>query len=174
MFTSNIGNNKGVVHCGITISDNDHNTNNKQSVLANRIQLVCNTPELMNNAVMTGCNKFKHALPSEAHIGIQLYQTGPDSPLIVKEFLQNTLSNNRYESLEHLQTRAENYLRYRSAEGNILRATTEGLEKPESAVFKQTSWMGHLERGLWHAEERWGGNDREQLEPIPKGFYSIQ
>ncbi|MGC3030343.1 secretion protein EspV [Burkholderia sp. DN3021] len=114
-------------------------------------------------------------LSSQAHIGTQLYQIGPDTSPIVKQFLQNTLSNNRYESLEHLQTRAENYLRYRRAEANILRATTEALGKPESAVFKQTAWMGHLERGLWYAEDRFGGNDREQLgkealglsEPLP-------
>ncbi|WP_198362581.1 secretion protein EspV [Burkholderia ubonensis] len=89
--------------------------------------------------------------------------------------MQNTLSNNRYDSLEHLQTRAENYLKHRAAEANILQSTTEGLGKPESAVFKQAAWMGHLERGLWHAEDRFGGNDREQLgkealgvsEPLP-------
>ncbi|WP_157652126.1 C80 family cysteine peptidase [Burkholderia ubonensis] len=115
------------------------------------------------------------ASSSQAHIGTQPYQIGPDTPPIVREFLQNTLSNNRYDSLEHLQSRAENYLRHRAAEANILHATTEGLGKPESAVFKQAAWMGHLERGLWHTEHRFGGNDREQLgkealgvsEPLP-------
>ncbi|WP_201779175.1 secretion protein EspV [Robbsia andropogonis] len=100
---------------------------------------------------------------SQAHIGGRSYKVGPNTTPAVKQFLSRTLSNNRYESPAHLQTRAENYLRHRDAEQNILRATTEGLEQPESAVFKQTAWMGHLERGLWHGETRFGGNDREQL-----------
>ncbi|WP_218829106.1 secretion protein EspV [Burkholderia sp. HI2714] len=115
----------------------------------------------------------RHA--SQAHIGTQPYQIQADTSPIVEEFLQNTLSNNRYDSPEHLQTRAENYMRYRNAEVNILHATTEGLGKPESAVFKQAAWMGHLERGLWYTEDRFGGNNREQLgkealglsEPLP-------
>lgn len=105
---------------------------------------------------------------SQAHIGgqpykVDPYKVGPHTPETVKQFLSLTLSNNRYESPAHLQTRAENYLRHRVAEQNILRETTEGLEQPESAVFKQTAWMGHLERGLWHGETRFGDNDREQL-----------
>lgn len=163
MFASMTCNNREAVHGVNTCSDNVRNTNNKQSALVNKLQLVSNTQNFRNDAGVTEYNKFEHALHSQAHIGTQPYQSGPNSPLIVREFLQSTLSNNRYESHEHLQTRAENYLRYRSAEGNILRATTEGLANPESAVFKQTAWMGHLERGLWHAEERWGGNNREQL-----------
>ncbi|ADD59752.1 putative avirulence protein (plasmid) [Escherichia coli O55:H7 str. CB9615] len=43
----------------------------------------------------------------------------------MRSFLQITLSNNNYKSLEHLQTRAENYLRHRKAEENILRSTVE-------------------------------------------------
>ncbi|EFG3348774.1 secretion protein EspV, partial [Escherichia coli] len=39
----------------------------------------------------------------------------------------------------------------------------EGLTNPESPVFKQAAWMGHLERGLWKTETRWNGNDRDQL-----------
>ncbi|EFC9938777.1 secretion protein EspV [Escherichia coli] len=100
---------------------------------------------------------------SQAHIGTQPYRPGADSPLTVRSFLQITLSNNNYKSLEHLQTRAENYLRHRKAEENILRSTVEGLTNPESPVFKQTAWMGHLERGLWKTETCWDGNDREQL-----------
>jgi hypothetical protein len=105
----------------------------------------------------------RSSLPSQAHIGTQPYRVGPDTPSVVKQFLEQGLSNNRYESLEHLQSRAENYLKHRDAERNILHATTEGLEQPESAVFKQTAWMGHLERGLWHEQELFGGNDRVQL-----------
>lgn len=175
MFSSGLGKNQEVIHGINTISANDQNTNNKQSALVNKIQRVSNTQELLNDAAMTGNHKCEQVLPSQAHIGTLPYQLGPDSPLIVKQFLQNTLSNNRYETLEHLQNRAENYFRYRNAEGNILRATTEGLAKSESAVFKQTAWMGHLERGLWYTEERWGGHDRVQLgnealgsaEPLP-------
>jgi hypothetical protein len=107
----------------------------------------------------------EHSAPllSQAHIGTQPYQVGPDTPPVVKQFLEQGLSNNRYESLEHLQNRAENYLRHRDGERKILRATTEGLEQPESAVFRQTAWMGHLERGLWQNEVRFAGNDRAQL-----------
>jgi hypothetical protein len=103
------------------------------------------------------------SLSSQAHVGAVPYQVGPNTPPVVREFLEQTLSNNRYDSLEHMQTRAENYLRNRPAEANILHATTKGLANPESVVFKQTAWMGHLERGLWHEEDRFAGNDREQL-----------
>lgn len=105
----------------------------------------------------------RRPLPSQAHIGTQPYQVGPDTPSVVKQFLEQGLSNNRYESLEHLQSRAENYLNYRDAERNILQATTEALKRPESDVSRQTAWMGHLERGLWSGEVRFGGNDRAQL-----------
>lgn len=176
MLASRLSNNQAAIHGINTISADDQNTNNKQSVLLNTIQRVRNdTKELLNDAAMTGNSQCEQALPSQAHIGMLPYQIGSDSPLVVRQFLQNTLSNNRYETLEHLQNRAENYFRYRSVEGNILRATTEGLAKSASAVFKQTAWIGHLERGLWHTEERWGGNDRVQLsnealgsaEPLP-------
>ncbi len=163
MFASRLSNNQTVNYAINTISPSDQNTNNKQSVLADKIQRVSNTHERLSDVDLTGNSQYEQALPSQAHIGTQPYQIDCNSPLVVKQFLQNTLSNNRYETLEHLQTRAENYFRYRSVEGNILRSTKEGLAKPESAVFKQAAWMGHLERGLWRTEERWGGNDREQL-----------
>ena len=175
MRTSKIVNNQSVSQEINSVDGNNDNTNNKQSALANKIKRMGNTPELLNDAAIPESIQYEEELLSQAHIGELPYQIGPESPPSVKEFLQITLSNNRYVSREHLQSRAENYLKYRRAEGEILRATTEGLEEPDSAVFRQSAWMGHLERGLWQTEELCGGNDREQLgnealgvvEPLP-------
>ncbi|HAY0338527.1 secretion protein EspV [Escherichia coli] len=141
---------------------NGENASNKPSSgMANRIKPVVSDSQI--GRYTTDSNTLKDGLCSQAHIGTQPYRPGADSPLTVRSFLQITLSNNNYKSLEHLQTRAENYLRHRKAEEKILRSTVEGLANPESPVFKQTAWMGHLERGLWKTETRWDGNDREQL-----------
>ncbi|PIS75189.1 secretion protein EspV [Escherichia coli] len=146
----------------LTTGPNDENVNNKPSSdMPNRIKPVVSDSQI--GIYTTDSNTLKDGLCSQAHIGTQPYRPGADSPLTVRSFLQITLSNNNYKSLEHLQTRAENYLRYRKAEENILRSTVEGLTNPESPVFKQTAWMGHLERGLWKTETHWDGNDREQL-----------
>ncbi|EPI8972994.1 TPA: secretion protein EspV [Escherichia albertii] len=145
-----------------TTGSSDENANNKPSSdMANRISLVVSDTQI--GTYITDSNTLKNGLYSQAHIGTQLYQPSANSPITVRTFLQITLSNNNYKSLQHLKTRAENYLRHRKTEHKILRATIEGLTNPESPVFKQTAWMGHLERGLWKTETRWGGNDREQL-----------
>lgn len=100
---------------------------------------------------------------SQANVDGKTYEVGPNTPASVQAFLGNTLSNNRYDSPQHLEQRAENFLRHIEAEKNILQQTTEGLLEPGTGVFDQTSWMGHLERGLWHGETRFGANDRSHL-----------
>ncbi|EEY2177821.1 secretion protein EspV, partial [Escherichia coli] len=142
-------------------SNGENASNKPSSGMANRIKPVVSDSQI--GRYTTDSNTLKDGLCSQAHIGTQPYRPGADSPLTVRSFLQITLSNNNYKSLEHLQTRAENYLRHRKAEEKILRSTVEGLTNPESPVFKQAAWMGHLERGLWKTETRWNGNDRDQL-----------
>ncbi|HFO5718470.1 TPA: secretion protein EspV, partial [Escherichia coli] len=106
----------------LTTGPNDENVNNKPSSdMPNRIKPVVSDSQI--GIYTTDSNTLKDGLCSQAHTGTQPYRPGADSPLTVRSFLQITLSNNNYKSLEHLQTRAENYLRHRKAEENILRST---------------------------------------------------
>ncbi len=108
----------------LTTGPNDENVNNKPSSdMPNRIKPVVSDSQI--GIYTADSNTLKDGLCSQAHIGTQPYRPGADSPITVRSFLQITLSNNNYKSLEHLQTRAENYLRYRKAEENILRSTVE-------------------------------------------------
>ena len=103
----------------LTTGPNDENANNKPSSdMANRIKLVVIDSQI--GIYTTDSNTLKDGLCSQAHIGTQPYRPSVGSPLTVRSFLQITLSNNNYKSLEHLQTRAENYLRHRKAEENLL------------------------------------------------------
>jgi hypothetical protein len=90
-------------------------------------------------------------------------QTQAESQEKIKEFLGSTLSNNRYESMDQLQLRAENFLRHIEAEKKILAQTTEGLKDPQSPVYQQATWMAALERLNWKHEASLDPSDREQL-----------
>lgn len=103
------------------------------------------------------------SLPSQAHIGRQAYEVDADTPPVVGDFLSITIQNNNYPSREVLEARAANHMKHRDAQRYILNSTLKGLNDPDSNVFKQTAWMGHLERGLWKDETRFAGHDRMQL-----------
>ncbi len=119
-------------------SNGENASNKPSSGMANRIKPVVSDSQI--GRYTTDSNTLKDGLCSQAHIGTQPYRPGADSPLTVRSFLQITLSNNNYKSLEHLQTRAENYLRHRKAEEKILRSTVEGLTNPvDLPLYFQTS-----------------------------------
>lgn len=107
---------------------------------------------------------------SQATVAGEPYTVGPDTPPIIRRFLGQTLSNNRYESVDHLQRRAEAHFRYIDAETDILRETTADLENPDSNRFSQSSWMGHLERGAWYALAADGQPDRWVLGDEVAGY----
>ena len=93
---------------------------------------------------------------SQATVAGEPFKVGPETPRVIREFLARTLSNNRYDSVEHLQQRAEAYFEQIGLETEIVEESREQLADPVSAVFSQAAWMGHLERGLWPANENQG------------------
>lgn len=98
---------------------------------------------------------------SRATIGGKSYQVTESTPENIKQFLSVGLSNNAYHSIEHLDQRANAYLQNIEAEKKILADTSAGLTNPASSVSKQSSWMAHLERGIWAHDLR--KSDRERL-----------
>lgn len=91
------------------------------------------------------------------HTGVNIdgknVQPGPDTPPVVAQFIEQTLQNGRYDSLEHLQLRAENFFRHLDAEHAINAKTREDMTRPESPVARQSAHMAHLLRGLWSKAE---------------------
>jgi len=100
---------------------------------------------------------------SQATIDGKPYEVGRHTPAIIHRYLKETLSNNCYRSVEHLRKSAETHFRYIDAEKSMLRKTDDHLYDPESKIFAQAAWMGHLERGLWHAQQDFGKLDRSVL-----------
>ena len=99
---------------------------------------------------------------SRASIAGTVYEVGPDTPPVVSAFLSRALSNNAYDSMEHLQLRAQNYADLGDAEVNVLNSALDELQRPDSPLVMQNSWLAHLERGLW-GNDVFGAQDRMQL-----------
>ena len=103
------------------------------------------------------------AMLSRATIDGKPYQTTEHTPAAIRQFLSQSLSNNRYDSVAHLQHRAEVYLEYIEAEKTLIKATSIALQDSASPVVQQSGWMAHLERGLWKSESVLENMDRQQL-----------
>jgi len=100
---------------------------------------------------------------SRATINGQNYEVNEKTPENIKKFLTMALSNNAYDSFEHLEQRANAFLRYIGVEEKILDKTATDLQSPSTDVHKQSAWMAHLERGLWANESNFGELDRMKL-----------
>ncbi len=94
-----------------------------------------------------------------------------DASSAIRQFLSQSLSNNRYVSEEHLRARAENYLAYIDAEKALIDRADVSLQNVLSAVSRQSAWMCHLERGVWRAETALQdtNTDRERLAAEAEG-----
>jgi hypothetical protein len=81
----------------------------------------------------------------------------------LQQFLASTLSNSRYGSIDQLHLRAENFLHHFEAEKKMLEQTAAGLQDPDSPVYRQASWLAHLERLNWREEASLEPSTRAQL-----------
>ncbi|AVS64169.1 secretion protein EspV [Paracidovorax avenae] len=92
-----------------------------------------------------------------------------DTSSAIRQFLSQSLSNNRYASGEHLRVRAENYLAYIDAEKALIDRADVALQNVPSAASRQSAWMCHLERGVWREETGLLGTDRQRLAAEAEG-----
>ncbi|MGF6649746.1 hypothetical protein OKW34_000308 [Paraburkholderia youngii] len=89
---------------------------------------------------------------SAATVAGAFYRVDEHTPYTVRKFLSQSLSNNRYDSVEELMTRAENYLAYIRAEEKLIEIAHSSLQNIQSSAFRQSAWLCHLERGVWQSE----------------------
>jgi len=100
---------------------------------------------------------------SRATIGDEPYQVDQRTPAATRQFLSQSLSNNRYESAAQLHRRAQVHLDHIDAEKKLIEAASAALLDPASPAMRQAAWMSHLERGMWRSEPAIQHMDREQL-----------
>ncbi|QCX12817.1 secretion protein EspV [Paracidovorax citrulli] len=108
---------------------------------------------------------------SQAHVAGRCREMDMDASSAIRQFLSQSLSNNRYVSEEHLRARAENYLAYIDAEKALIDRADVSLQNVLSAASRQSAWMCHLERGVWRAETALQdtNTDRERLAAEAEG-----
>lgn len=119
--------------------------------------------ELFLSAKLVHPPSCEAAQLSRATIGDEPYQVDQRTPAATRQFLSQSLSNNRYESAAHLHRRAQVHLDHIEAEKKLIEAASAALLDPESPAMRQAAWMSHLERGLWRSEPAIQHMDREQL-----------
>lgn len=100
---------------------------------------------------------------SQATVAGTPYRIDEDTPAAGRQFLSQALSNNSYVSDTQFKARAENYLAYIGAEKKLIERAHSSLHDIQSPAFRQSSWLCHLERGVWQSEPALERFDREQL-----------
>lgn len=104
------------------------------------------------------------AVLSQATIDGQPYQANENTPPEIRQFLSQSLSNTRYDSVTHLHHRAKVYLEYIEAEKTLIKDAAVALQDPASQLVQQSGWMIHLERHLWNSESTIKHLDRLKLD----------
>ncbi len=98
-----------------------------------------------------------------AHVAGRPYKVGEHTPDPIRKFLSQSFSNNRYDSEEHLFSRAKNYLEYAGAEKRKLARAQASFQDPASPMIQQAAWMLHLERNSWGTEPGMDNVDRNRV-----------
>ena len=98
------------------------------------------------------------SLPNRSpHTGVSIggenFQPGVDTSPVVTKFIEETLQNATYNSLEHLQLRAKNFLNHIKAERAINLEARNAMRQPDSPVARQSAHLTHLVRGIWSKAE---------------------
>ncbi|MBR7964595.1 hypothetical protein [Burkholderia latens] len=89
--------------------------------------------------------------PENPHTGVSVANINfdPGEDELLKRYVEETLQNINYESLEHLTNRATNYFYHLESEKAIISDAREAVRDSNSALFRQSAHVAHLVRGLW-------------------------
>lgn len=89
---------------------------------------------------------------SNAFIDGVKYEITPETPEIVSRYLRESMSNNRYDSFEHLYKSATDFFANIEAERCIISSAREAMNNVESPEFKVSARMAELQMRLFSQE----------------------